>query len=137
MISMVWFSYIRSYRPPVDRATHATHEYVVWYNQTGSKMATLAALPDDTQLSFTYVRDQLNLTDGNLGSHLRKLEDARYIAVTKAFVGRKPQTYLQATQEGRRAFAELEAILNMATVVPVANVDQPIDGTLRLEQPAH
>ncbi len=100
-------------------------------------MATLAALPDDTQLSFTYVRDQLNLTDGNLGSHLRKLEDARYIAVTKAFVGRKPQTYLQATQEGRRAFAELEAILNMATVVPVANVDQPIDGTLRLEQPAH
>lgn len=101
-------------------------------------MATLAALDADTQLSFTYVRDQLGLTDGNLGAHLRKLEDAQYIAVTKAFVGRKPQTYLQATGEGRRAFAEhlaaLEAILNTATV-SVAKTDQPSDGTLRLEQP--
>lgn len=101
-------------------------------------MATLAALDHDTQLSFTYVRDQLGLTDGNLGAHLRKLEDAHYIAVTKTFVGRKPQTYLQATGEGRQAFAEhlaaLEAILNTATVVPVAKADQPSDGTLTLEQ---
>jgi len=103
-------------------------------------MATLAALDADTQLSFTYVRDQLGLTDGNLGAHLRKLEDAHYIAVTKAFVGRKPQTYLQATAEGRRAFAEhlaaLEAILHTATATPVVKTDPSVDGTLRLEQPA-
>lgn len=78
-------------------------------------MAMLIALEPDTQVSFTYLRDRLNLTDGNLGAHLRKLEEAGYVAVSKTFVERKPQTFLAATPQGRQAFAAhvtaLQAIL--------------------------
>ena len=55
------------------------------------------------------------VTDGNLGAHLRKLEEAGYIAVNKIFVERKPRTYVSATAEGRKVFQEhvaaLESIL--------------------------
>ncbi len=79
-------------------------------------MAVLVALEPDGQIGFTALRDLLDLTDGNLGAHLRKLEEAGYISVTKTFVARKPQTFLSATPLGRQAFAEhvaaLEAILH-------------------------
>ncbi|HEY7355067.1 MAG TPA: transcriptional regulator [Ktedonobacterales bacterium] len=79
-------------------------------------MAILVALQPDAQIGFTALRDLLALTDGNLGAHLRKLEEAGYISVTKTFVARKPQTYLSATPVGRQAFAEhvaaLETILH-------------------------
>jgi DNA-binding PadR family transcriptional regulator len=55
------------------------------------------------------------VTDGNLGAHLRKLEEAGYIAVNKTFVERKPRTFIIATDLGRRVFQEhvaaLESIL--------------------------
>jgi DNA-binding PadR family transcriptional regulator len=55
------------------------------------------------------------VTDGNLGAHLRKLEDAGYIAVKKIFVERKPRTFVAATNAGRQVFKDytkaLEAIL--------------------------
>jgi len=79
-------------------------------------MAALTALPDDAQLEFVTLRKMLDLTDGNLSVHLRKLEDAGYVQVEKAFVGRKPRTYIAATPAGRKAFAEhvqaLQAIIN-------------------------
>lgn len=79
-------------------------------------MAALASLGKDTQASFTYLKDLLELTDGNLGAHLRKLEEAGYICITKTFVNNKPQTYVEATSIGRKAFREhvaaLEEILN-------------------------
>jgi DNA-binding MarR family transcriptional regulator len=101
-------------------------------------MAALAALDDETQLGFTFLRDQLALTDGNLGAHLRKLEDAGYIAVTKMFVARKPQTFVSATSKGRGAFAEhvaaLENLLNAATTAAHRQkAVQPGDSMLRLE----
>ena len=81
-------------------------------------MATLVAATGRRRLDFTFLRDQLELTDGNLGAHLRKLEDAAYVEVTKTFVGRKPRTYVRATPAGRRAFAAhvsaLEAVLRGA-----------------------
>lgn len=81
-------------------------------------MASLITLAQDAQVSFTSLRDLLSVTDGNLGAHLRKLEEAGYVTVTKTFVARKPQTYLAATALGRHAFAEhvaaLEAILQAA-----------------------
>ena len=59
--------------------------------------------------------DLLDVTDGNLGAHLRKLEEAEYITVNKVFVERKPRTYVSATPDGRQVFREhvaaLEAIL--------------------------
>ena len=80
-------------------------------------MAALTALPVDAQLDFVALRKMLSLTDGNLSVHLRKLEDAGYVAVEKAFVGRKPRTYIAATPAGRRAFAAhvqaLQEILNL------------------------
>ena len=78
-------------------------------------MAALAALEVDNEVEFTYLRDLLEVTDGNLGAHLRKLEDADYITLNKTFIERKPRTFVRATTEGRRAFqvhvAALEEIL--------------------------
>ena len=69
-------------------------------------MAALNALDDESQLDFGALRDLLDVTDGNLATHLRKLEDAGYLEVTKTFVGRRPRTYIAITPTGRQAFAE-------------------------------
>ena len=74
-------------------------------------MAMLAALPPEVQVTFNSVKDTLELTDGNLGAHLHRLEDAGYITITKTFVRKKPQTYIEITEEGRQAFAEHSAVL--------------------------
>jgi DNA-binding MarR family transcriptional regulator len=67
-------------------------------------MAALTALDVDNQMDFTTLRDLLEVTDGNLGAHLHKLEEAGYIAVDKTFVERKPRTFVSATNTGRHAF---------------------------------
>ena len=78
-------------------------------------MAALVALEAGNEVDFTYLRDLLDLTDGNLGAHLRKLEDAGFIAVNKLFIDRKPRTFVAATPAGHETFQEhvaaLEAIL--------------------------
>jgi DNA-binding MarR family transcriptional regulator len=78
-------------------------------------MAVLVTLEPADEVEFTYLRDLLEVTDGNLGAHLRKLEEAGYIAINKTFVERKPHTFISATAEGRRVFKEhvaaLESIL--------------------------
>jgi DNA-binding MarR family transcriptional regulator len=78
-------------------------------------MASLVTLKAGSEVDFTYLRNLLEVTDGNLGAHLRKLEEAGYIAVNKIFVERKPRTYVSATSEGRKIFREhvaaLESIL--------------------------
>ena len=67
-------------------------------------------------MDFTTLRKLLDVTDGNLGAHLRKLEEAGYISVNKTFVERKPRTYVAATSTGRKVFhqhvAALESIIN-------------------------
>ena len=79
-------------------------------------MAALVTLATDEEMDFTTLRKLLDVTDGNLGAHLRKLEEAGYIAITKTFVERKPRTYLAATPSGRKIFdqhvAALKIILN-------------------------
>ncbi len=79
-------------------------------------MAALTALPEEAQMGFVALREMLELTDGNLSIHLRKLEEAGYISVEKAFVGRKPRTFIAVTPQGRAAFEAhvqaLQAILN-------------------------
>ena len=78
-------------------------------------MAALVALEPGNEVDFTYMRELLQVTDGNLGAHLRKLEEAGYIAVNKTFVDRKPRTFVAATPMGRTVFqahvAALESIL--------------------------
>lgn len=78
-------------------------------------MAALVTLQPNDEVDFTYLRDLLDVTDGNLGAHLRKLEEAGYININKVFVERKPRTYTSATSSGRKVFQEhveaLEEIL--------------------------
>jgi DNA-binding MarR family transcriptional regulator len=78
-------------------------------------MAALVTLEPSNEVDFSYLRDLLQVTDGNLGAHLRKLEEAGYIAVNKIFVERKPRTFVAATAAGRKVFQEhvaaLESIL--------------------------
>lgn len=69
-------------------------------------MASLVALDKGEELDFVYLRKLLNLTDGNLGAHLAKLEEAGYVKVKKTFVARKPRTFIIATGKGRDAFEE-------------------------------
>jgi DNA-binding MarR family transcriptional regulator len=66
-------------------------------------MSLLAASPD---LSFTEMRDTLNMTDGNLSVHLRTLQEAGYVAVTKTFQDRRPLTTCSLTAAGRKSFAD-------------------------------
>jgi DNA-binding MarR family transcriptional regulator len=74
-------------------------------------MAALVTLEVSEKVDFTYLRDLLEVTDGNLGAHLRKLEEAGYITLHKTFVERKPRTLIAATPEGRQVFQEHVAAL--------------------------
>lgn len=69
-------------------------------------MSSLISLDQNEQVNFTYLRKLLKLTDGNLGAHLAKLEEAGYIKIEKSFVARKPCTFIIATGKGRDAFTE-------------------------------
>ncbi|MEE9371225.1 MAG: transcriptional regulator [Sedimentisphaerales bacterium] len=67
-------------------------------------MSSLVSLDQNEQVNFTYLRKLLKLTDGNLGAHLIKLEEAGYIKSKKTFIARKPRTFIRATGKGRDAF---------------------------------
>ena len=74
-------------------------------------MSSLVSLDQNEHVNFTYLRKLLKLTDGNLGAHLSKLEQAGYVKIDKTFVARKLQTFISTTGKGRDAFAEHIAAL--------------------------
>jgi DNA-binding MarR family transcriptional regulator len=74
-------------------------------------MAALNALPAGAGLEFARLKKLTGATDGNLGAHIETLSKAGYVAVEKAFVGKKPQTTVTATAAGRGAFARHVATL--------------------------
>lgn len=74
-------------------------------------VATLATLTPGDEISFPKVRKLLDMTAGNLSTHLRKLEDAGYVDVTKTHEGRTPVTYLRLTDRGRAAFRDYQTAL--------------------------
>ena len=82
--------------PELDRVIHEPVRLRI--------MACLDTLEPKEQVDFVYLRDLLEVTDGNLGAHLQKLEEAGYIGVKKRFVGRKPRTFISATAKGWAAF---------------------------------
>ncbi len=55
---------------------------------------------------FLFLQHQLQMTPGNLSSHLSKLEEAGYVEIVKEFIERKPHTALKLTKKGRTAFKE-------------------------------
>jgi DNA-binding transcriptional ArsR family regulator len=68
------------------------------------RLAILAVLVSVEEAEFTFLRDKVNSTDGNVSIHLKKLEEAGYISVDKRFVKKKPLSKYRLTSEGRRAF---------------------------------
>ena len=67
------------------------------------RLGMVSALAANDSLSFTELRDLLKTTDGNLSVHARKLEEAKYVHVTKRFESRRPRTDYKLTAAGRAA----------------------------------
>ncbi|ACQ82267.1 conserved hypothetical protein [Beutenbergia cavernae DSM 12333] len=72
-------------------------------------VVVLAQLGPEDRISFPRVQKELDMTAGNLSTHVRKLEDAGYVAVTKTHERRTPVTYLALTSEGRVALERYRA----------------------------
>ena len=70
------------------------------------RLGLLTALQMDGPLDFTTLKKRLQVADGSLGMHLRRLEDEGYIGSTKAFVGRRPKTTYRLTRTGRKALVK-------------------------------
>ena len=78
------------------------------------RLGIMAYLSGAGTADFSSLKARLQTTDGNLSVHLRKLEEAGFVAVTKSFVGRKPLTEARLTEEGRTAFvAYLDAMAGL------------------------
>lgn len=79
------------------------------------RLAIMSVLAPADSLTFKELKEMLDMTDGNLSVHMRTLEEAKYVRVTKDFVDRKPRTTYSLTAEGRAAFGRyiegLEAIV--------------------------
>lgn len=69
------------------------------------RLGIMSVLVANGSADFATLKSLLELTDGNLASHTRNLEEAGYIRCVKKFVGRKPNTTYIVTEEGRKAFA--------------------------------
>lgn len=79
------------------------------------RLGIMSILMVNDWVDFGQLKETLDLTDGNLASHLSALEKLKYIDVRKAFIGKKPNTSYAATKEGRKAFQDhlnaLEALI--------------------------
>jgi DNA-binding MarR family transcriptional regulator len=72
-----------------------------------ARLGIVSTLMAGDELEFTFLRNALKLSDGNLSVQIRKLEKADYIKVKKLFVERKPKTFCKITAKGRKAMLRL------------------------------
>lgn len=78
------------------------------------RLGIMSALMVNKWITFNELKQMLEVTDGNLGSHTTILEDKKYIEVRKAFVGKKPETSYKLTDLGRNEFEKhIEALTNI------------------------
>ncbi len=70
------------------------------------RLGIMSILSVNQDMSFNSLKEILDITDGNLASHLKALEKNNYLAVTKQFIGRKPNTSYRITDNGRKAFQD-------------------------------
>jgi len=70
------------------------------------RLGIMSILMVNDQVNFTMLKDLLDITDGNVASHISGLEKLGYLTVTKQFIGKKPNTSYAATESGKAAFAE-------------------------------
>jgi DNA-binding MarR family transcriptional regulator len=76
-----------------------------------TRLGILAVLAEADRAQFTFLKDTLGLTDGNLSRHLTILEEATYVAIEKGYEGKRPRTWVTITKSGRAAFASELALL--------------------------
>ena len=69
------------------------------------RMAIMSLLAATPELSFTEMKQTLGMTDGNLSVHLRTLQEAGYVSVTKSFHNKRPLTTCALTPQGKKAFS--------------------------------
>ena len=82
------------------------------------RLGILAVLSEARRADFAYLRDALDLTDGNLSRHIAVLEQAGLVKVEKGFEGKRPRTWVEATRAGRRALAaEMKALRELIALV--------------------
>jgi DNA-binding MarR family transcriptional regulator len=85
-----------------------------------ARLQIMSVLVMNDSYDFKSLKELLDVTDGNLASHMKALEKEKYIAVIKSFVDRKPNTRYKATEKGRSAFKKhldaLEAVLKYQRV---------------------
>lgn len=82
-----------------------------------ARLMILAVLYAVTEADFLYMQNECGLTQGNLSSHLSKLEQGRYVSVQKTFKGKYPLTICRLTPRGRKAFEGYARIMQAATEV--------------------
>ena len=70
------------------------------------RLGIMSILMVNDQVDFTMLKELLQITDGNIASHISGLEKLGYVSVTKQFVGKKPNTSYAATKAGKDAFAK-------------------------------
>jgi DNA-binding MarR family transcriptional regulator len=75
------------------------------------RLAIMSMLAASAELSFTELRDTLEMTDGNLTTHVRTLQEAGYVSIAKSYRNRRPLTTVSLTTAGRQAFANYVALL--------------------------
>lgn len=83
------------------------------------RLGIMSILMVNDSVDFGTIKEQLQITDGNLASHIAALEKLKYILVKKQFVGKKPNTSYSASRTGKKAFSEhldaLEKLINKST----------------------
>jgi DNA-binding HxlR family transcriptional regulator len=72
--------------------------------ESRARLGIMSLLTVESKMDFNALKEALGLTDGNLASHMRALEDLGYVAVEKKFVSRKPKTNYRITGLGQEAF---------------------------------
>ncbi len=70
------------------------------------RLAVVTVLSQVKEADFNFIKETTDATDGNLSTHLAKLEKAEFIHISKQFVGKKPRTTVSITNKGRRAYSE-------------------------------
>jgi DNA-binding MarR family transcriptional regulator len=82
------------------------------------RLGVMAYLSGAGTVDFNELKSRLQVTDGNLSVHLRKLEQAGYLSIEKGYSGRKPITKMALTKAGRKAFADYLVLLD--SIIPRA-----------------
>lgn len=78
------------------------------------RLQIMSVLVANEKYDFVSLKELLDVTDGNLASHIKALEREEYLTVNKSFIGRKPSTQYSASKKGREAFKKhLEALENL------------------------